>query len=77
MTAKKTEGAESAEPKYDIDDLLAKTDELQRQVSAMENFANVLAGQRNEAQNTVAQLTTRLQEALQQLQAYEEQANAR
>lgn len=42
--------------------------ELEKQVKALENFANIVVGQRNEAQNQVAQSQAQLQGVLQNAQ---------
>jgi hypothetical protein len=54
---------EQPTPDYDAkDDVIASLHEqiatLQGQVTAMEHFANIVVGQRNEAQNEVAKLQT-------------------
>lgn len=57
---------EQAAPEQDEKD--RRIAELEKQVKALENFANVVVGQRNEAQNQVAQSQAQLQGVLQNTQ---------
>lgn len=71
---KKTEAPEEIEqaeqpelshiPELPVDFRDQRIEELEKQVRALENFANIVVGQRNEAQNQAAQFQAQLQGVL-------------